>query len=147
MGEDRECFVCALDQDIPTRRGQVNLKEMAPLQLVLPGKRNARRHRIETYLAVNSIKVKEVLELDTMHGTLDLVSKSQWVSILPRILCLPDLDGLRRKVLPLTDPPLSVDYMRIERGSRPLNQAAQAFADILQAELTAALTSPRKGAA
>ncbi|MEP2530017.1 LysR family transcriptional regulator [Shimia sp.] len=142
MGEDRECLVCALDREFPTRNGQVVLKDLPPLQLVLPGKGNARRHSIETYLAVNGIKVKEVLELDTMHGTLDLVSRSNWVSILPRVLCLPDFDGTRRKVLPLADPPLTVDYMRIETGSRPLNQAAQAFADVLQEELTAALETP-----
>ncbi|MEP5729963.1 MAG: LysR family transcriptional regulator [Sulfitobacter sp.] len=145
MGADRECLVCALDQDFPTRNGQVVLKDLPPLQLVLPGTGNARRHSIETYLAVNGIKVKEVLELDTMHGTLDLVSRSSWVSILPRVLCLPDFDGARRKVLPLADPPLTVDYMRIETGSRPLNRAARAFADILQQELTTALDSPLTG--
>jgi DNA-binding transcriptional LysR family regulator len=145
MGEDIECLVCALDQNFPTRKGKVVLADLPPLQLVLPGKSNARRHSIETYLAVNNIQVNEVLELDTMHGTLDLVSKSNWVSILPRALCLPDFDGTRRKVLPLTNPPLSVDYMRIETGSRPLNQAARAFADILQEELTTALKTPMIG--
>ena len=142
MGQDRECLVCSLGQEFPTRDGQVVLKDLPPLQLVLPGKGNARRHSIESYLAVNDIKVKEVLELDTMHGTLDLVARSNWVSILPRILCLHDFDGTRRRVLPLNDPPLYVDYMRIETGSRPLNHAAQAFADVLQQELTAALQTP-----
>jgi len=138
MGRDRECLVSALGQKFTSRTGQVVLKDQPPLQLVLPGKKNAPRHNIETYLAVNGIKVKEVLELDTMHGTLDLVSKSQWVSILPRVLCLPDFDGMRRQVLPLMDPPLSVDYMRIETGSRTLNQATRAFTDVLQQELTTA---------
>lgn len=142
MGQDHECFVCAPDQGFPTKNGRIVLKDLPPLQFVLPGKGNARRQNIETYLAVNGIHVKDVLELDTMHGTLDLVSRSNWVSILPRILCLPDLDGTRRKVLPLTDPPLSVEYMRIETRARPLNQAARAFADILQEELTVALKTP-----
>lgn len=142
MGQDRECLVCALHQDFPTHNGEVVLGDLPPLQLVLPGKGNARRHSIETYLAANDIQVKEVMELDTMHGTLDLVTRSDWVSILPRVLCLPDFDGTRRQVLPLADPPLSVDYMRIETTSRPLNQAARAFAEILQQELTAALDAP-----
>ena len=142
MGQDRECLVCALDQEFATRNGQVVLKDLPPLQMVLPGKSNARRHSIESYLAVNGIEVKEVLELDTMHGTLDLVARSNWVSILPRILCLHDFDSKRRKVLPLNDPPLSVDYMRIETKSRPLTHAAQAFADVLQEELSAALETP-----
>lgn len=145
MGEDRECLVCGLDQDITTHKGQVVLKDLPPLNLVLPGKGNARRHNIETYLAVNNIKVKEILELDTMHGTLDLVSRSHWMSILPRVLCLPDFDGVRRRVLPLVSPPLSVNYMRIEAGSRPLNKAASAFANILQQELTTALKAPLSG--
>ncbi|CAN0586700.1 unnamed protein product, partial [Ectocarpus sp. 12 AP-2014] len=101
MGEDRECLVCAADRAVPMRKGGVKLSDMSPLRLVLPGPGNARRHRIETYLAVNNIEVSELLELDTMHGTLDLVSKSGWVSILPGVLCLPDLYGARRKVVPL----------------------------------------------
>ncbi|MEP1961522.1 LysR family transcriptional regulator [Tateyamaria sp.] len=145
MGKDHECLVCSLEQEFPTRDGQVVLKDLPPLQLVLPGKSNARRHNIEAYLAVNGIQVKELMELDTMHGTLDLVSRSNWVSILPRVLCLPDLDGNRRRVLPLIDPPLSVDYMRIETSSRPLNQAARAFADILEQELNTRLDAPLSG--
>ena len=145
MGKDQECLVGALDQEFPTRNGQVVLKDLPPLQLVLPGKSNARRHSIETYLSVNGIAVKEILELDTMHGTLDLVSRSNWVSILPRILCLHDLDGVRRQVLPITDPPLTVDYMLIEPGARPLNRAARAFADVLQEELAIALETPLTG--
>jgi hypothetical protein len=41
--------------------------------------------------------------------------------------------------VPLIDPPLTVDYMRIQTRKRPLGVAAQAFADILQEELNSAL--------
>ncbi|MBT0957240.1 LysR family transcriptional regulator [Alphaproteobacteria bacterium KMM 3653] len=142
MGEDLECLVCALDQSFPTRKGQVVLKDLPPLKLIMPGKTNARRHRIDDYLSMNGIKVAKVLELDTMHGTLDLVARSDWVSILPRLLYQPDFDGARRRVLPLADPPMSVGYMRVESASRPLSPASQAFADALQQELTAALARP-----
>jgi DNA-binding transcriptional LysR family regulator len=70
---------------------------------------------------------------------LDIVANSDWVTILPGILCLPDLDGTKRRVIPLAEPPLMVDYMRIETRKRPLSAAAQAFADILQEELNCAL--------
>ena len=104
-----------------------------------PTKGNARRRRIENYLMVNHIEVSDFMELDTMHGTLGLVANSDWVTILPGIMCQPDLDGTRRKVAPLADPPLMVDYMRIEARKRPLSAAAQPFADILQEELNSAL--------
>lgn len=139
MGEDRECLVCSPGRDLPVTKAGVQLRDMAPLRVALPGPGNARRNRIENYLNVNEIKVSELLELDTMHGTLSLVANSDWVAILPGILCLPDLDGTRRRVVPLADPPLFVDYMRIETRQRPLNPAAQAFADILQEELNSAL--------
>ncbi|WP_417586693.1 LysR family transcriptional regulator [Pararhodobacter oceanensis] len=139
MGEDRECLVCAADRELPMGENGVSLKQMSPLKLVLPGPGNARRHRIENYMQVNNIEVSERLEIDTMHGTLDLVSNSDWLSILPGVLCLPDLDGKRRQVMPLADPPLTVDYMRIETRKRPLSIAAQAFADVLQEELNSAL--------
>lgn len=139
MGEDRECLVCSIDQDLPLRGGGVQLSRLAPLRLVVPGPSNARRRRIEDYLKLNDIPVSEILELDTMHGTLGIVASSDWVTILPSILCLPDLDGKRRQVAPLVDPPLTVDYIRIEPKKLPLSPAARAFADILQEELNCAL--------
>jgi DNA-binding transcriptional LysR family regulator len=142
MGNDRECLVCHAERELPVSNGGIQLRKMAPLRLALPGPGNARRNRIEHYLNVNQIDVAELLELDTMYGTLDLVANSDWVTILPGILCLPDLDGRRRRVVPLADPPLHVDYMRIETRQRPLTPAAQAFADVLQEELNSALEIP-----
>lgn len=139
MGQDRECLVYSVDRDIPVNAIGIMLGQLSPLRLVLPGPGNARRHRIESYMEVNNIEISELLELDSMYGTLDLVANSDWVTILPGILCLPDLDGTRRRVAPLTAPPLTVDYMRIQTRKRPLTAAAQAFADILQEELNSAL--------
>lgn len=139
MGEDRECLVCGVDRRLSLVNGEVDLRDLAPLRLVLPGQSNARRQRIENYLMVNEIEVADILQLDTMHGTLGMVASSEWVTILPGIMCLPDLDGKRRQVAPLGAPPLTVDYTRIEPIKRPLSTAAQAFADILQEELNAAL--------
>lgn len=139
MGHDRECLVCSAERALPVGREGVRLADLPAQKLVLPGPGNARRHRIESYLSQNKIDVRERLQLDTMHGTLALVAESDWVSILPGILCLPDLDGARRRVVPLADPPLAVEYLRIEHASRPLSQGAEGFADILQAELSRAL--------
>ncbi len=139
IGRDQECFVCSANSDLVIG-SKALLRTLPPQRLVVPGPANARRHRIDSYLNENGIKVREVLEIDTMYGTLDLVSRSDWVAILPGLLCIPDLDGARRRVAPLADPPLHVDYLRIEQRAKPLTQAAQVFANILQQELSAALT-------
>ena len=138
MAEDRECLVCAADSDLakgPTAR----LADLPPLRLVLPSTVNARRPRIERYLSLNGIAVAEVMELDAMLGTLDIVANSDWASILPSVLGRADRDGIKRRFMPLTDPPLGVEYMRISNKARPLGRAARAFADVLQEELNTAL--------
>lgn len=138
MAEDRECLVCAGGSDLatgPTAR----LSELPPLHLVLPTTVNARRPRIERYLTLNGIEVAELMELDAMLGTLDIVSNSNWVSILPSVLGRADRDGLKRRFMPLADPPLGVEYVRVSNKARPLGRAAQMFADVLQEELNTAL--------
>lgn len=138
MASDRECLVCSGDNAL-VRRDQVTLKDHDPLRLVLPTQANARRDRIEQYLSVNDIKVAEMMELDAMLGTLDFVANSEWVTILPGILGRADRDGLKRRFIPLSDPPLNVEYMCISNKARPLNHAARAFLDTLQVELQIAL--------
>jgi LysR family transcriptional regulator, nitrogen assimilation regulatory protein len=138
MGTDRECLVTSVNSPFQVGR-HARLADLPPLRLVLPSVENARRPRIDRYLAENGILPEDILELDAMLGTLDLVANSGWVSILPGILCRPDLDGRKRLFTPLGEPPLPVDYMRINHISRPLSRAAQAFADVLQEELNTTL--------
>jgi DNA-binding transcriptional LysR family regulator len=138
MGRDQECFVCATNNLLELGR-TVKLLDLPPQKMVLPGPENARRPRIDRYLAMNHIETDEIMELDAMLGTLDLVANSGWVSILPGVISRPDRDGQKRLFTPIGDPPLFVDYVRINHTARPLSRAAQAFADILQEELNNAL--------
>lgn len=134
MGQDRECLVYSSTSNLMTVNSAF-LSELPPLKIILPSAANTRRSRLEQYLAVNRIEVAEKMELDAMLGTLDIVAQSDWVSILPGILGMQDLDGAKRLFTPLDQPPLNVDYMRIAHKARPLSRAAQAFADVLQEEL------------
>lgn len=134
MGVDQECLACSTQTKL-SLGSEATLSELPPLRMVLPTKANARRPRIERYLSINGIELKETMELDTMLGTLDLVANSEWVSILPAVLSPPDKDGQKRLFTPLANPPLEVEYMRITHKARPLSSAAQAFADVLQQEL------------
>ncbi len=134
MGTDREYLVSSPSVG-PSHLKPVHLRDLQPLKLVLPSRANARRVRIDAYLAANGIEVDEILELDAMLGTLDLVSSSDWMTILPGILCAPDADGKDRTLNPIEGPVLTVDYAMIEPSSKTLSEAARAFATILQEEL------------
>ncbi len=136
MAEDRECLVCAAGSEV---NSTFDLAKLGAIRLIVPTRVNARRPRIDQYLSINKIEVADLMELDAMMGTLDIVANSEWMSILPSILGLADRDGSKRRFMKLIDPPLGVQYMRIANKSRPLGRAAQAFADVLQEEVNTAL--------
>ena len=138
MGSDQEYLVVSKDSPIKSD-GPVHLADLPPLNLVLPSPENVRRRKIDQYFATNGIETGRLMELDSMFSTLDLVARSDWATILPGIMCLPDLKGERRRVIPFTGPRLSVDYIRIEPMSVPLSDAGQAFYGFLMDELVSAL--------
>ncbi|NNE80651.1 MAG: LysR family transcriptional regulator [Silicimonas sp.] len=138
MGADQEYLVVSSESDIGLD-GPVHLADLPPLNLVLPSPENVRRRRIDQYMSANNIETGRLMELDSMFTTLDLVARSNWATILPGILCLPDIKGGPRRVVPIIGPRLSVDYLRIEPMSQPLSDAGQAFYSFLMDELVAAL--------
>ena len=138
MGSDNEYLVVSRDSDIGTG-GAVHLSDLPPLDLVLPSPENVRRRKIDQYMSTNTIETGRLMELDSMFTTLDLVAQSDWATILPGILCLPDIHEGPRRVVPIVGPPLAVDYLRIEPMSQPLSDAGQAFYGFLMDELVTAL--------
>ncbi len=138
MGTDHEYLVVASDSPVASDR-PVRLADLPPLDLVLPSPENVRRLKIDQYLSTNGIDTGRILELDSMFTTLDLVERSNWATILPGVLCLPDLAGKQRRIIPFNDPGMTVDYLRIEPMSVPLSDAGQAFYSFLMDELLSAL--------
>ncbi len=114
----------------------VELSTLGPLKLVLPGPSNARREKLDTYLAAQGADVSTVLELDAMMATLDLVAKSDWVTILPGCLGYPDIDQHQHNLHPLR-PSLTGDYVLIEPTARTMSAAAAAFAEAIAGEVAA----------
>ncbi len=118
----------------PPHGAPVRLAELPPLKLVVPSRENARRPRIETYIASNGVRIERMLELDSMLGTLDFIARTDWVTILPALV-VADADASRLfTVNPIVDPPFRVDLVLIEPARQPLSSAAGAFVEILEEE-------------
>ncbi|MEQ8305255.1 MAG: LysR family transcriptional regulator [Hoeflea sp.] len=130
LGTDREFLVSGKNSAIEHGK-PVRLRDLGELNLILPGTRNARRPGIERYLAAHGAQTADILEMDAMIGTIELVARSGWMSILPGLLCHADEAGMKRKLHPIVDPPLTVSYVRIEPSTRNLNQAEAIFSDLL----------------
>jgi LysR family transcriptional regulator, nitrogen assimilation regulatory protein len=142
IARDREMLVTAADY-APTaglaHLAPVRLAGIGPLRVVVPGRANVRRARLDAYFGAQGIAIDAVLEMDSMFGTLELVARSDWVAILPGIICAGDADGRYRKVHPLADPELHSDFVLIEPARAAMSPAARAFVAELRREIDALL--------
>jgi LysR family transcriptional regulator, nitrogen assimilation regulatory protein len=112
----------------------VRLADLGPLKVVLPGPQNTRRRNIETYFATNGIAISQRLELDAMMGTLQFVAATDWVTILPFVMMLSDLDGSSFEIRPLDEPPFHSEFVLVEPSRKAMSPAAALFARLLEAE-------------
>jgi len=127
-----ETLVASPDKKMHLRR--TRLRDVGPLKIVLPSHANARRKPLETYFTTNGVDIERIVEMDAMMGTLDLVSKSDWVTIIPALMMTAEIERMQFSVVPLVDPTAPLDLVVIEPMRRTLSAAARAFLEILRAE-------------
>ena len=113
----------------------VDMAKMSSLRLVLPGPANARRAKIDQHLKNISGAIHDVLELDSMMATLDMVRRGERIAILPGCLCLADLDNSGISLYPIEKPRMTVDYLLIEPAAKTMSAAIRLFADSLRDEI------------
>ena len=112
----------------------LRLAELGPLKLVVPGQANTRRRLLETYFASNGVQVERLLELDAMLGTLDFISRTDWMTVLPGLMMADDSEPRLFTINPIADPSFILDLVLIEPSRRPMSAGAEAFLDMLHDE-------------
>src|SRR5579884_1327283 len=113
----------------------VRLNECKPLKIVLPGPDNIRRRNLETYFKTHGVGVDALLEMDAMIGTLEFVARSDWVTILPSVISVNDIDRDELIVNPLIDPELHAEFVVIQPARRVLSRQARMFLDRFEREV------------
>ena len=109
----------------------VALSALARQRLIVPSRLNVRRRGIDTLLQAHGVHVAEVMEMDGMLATLELIAASNWTAILPSAICHPDRDGRQRQLNVIDDPPMSLDYVIVEKSDTPPGQGATLLAECL----------------
>jgi LysR family tcuABC transcriptional regulator len=112
----------------------VRLRELRPFKVIVPGRDNVRRRNLETYFQTHGVQVDAMLELDAMIGTLELVARTGWVTVLPSLISVNDIDGSDLAVNPI-DPPMHAEFVVIQPARRTLSTQARLFLDRFQAEV------------
>jgi LysR family tcuABC transcriptional regulator len=114
----------------------IRLKDCGPLKIILPGRANVRRRNIEVYFQTHGIEIAEMIELDAMIGTLQLIVRSDWVAILSGLICAADIGReIDRVISPIYDPPLIAEFVVISPARRTTSAQAQLFLEMFEAEI------------
>jgi len=112
----------------------IRLRDVGPLDLLLPSPPNTRRRTLDTYLASNGVRVRQVLEIDSMFGALDLIASTDWVSIFPGIMMASDIDRDLFTINVIVGPQLILDLVLIEPLRQPMGPLAETFLRLLERE-------------
>jgi LysR family transcriptional regulator, nitrogen assimilation regulatory protein len=113
----------------------VELADCAPLKIVVPGPQNVRRRNLETYFHTHGVEVAAMLEMDAMIGTLEFVARSDWVTVLPSLICVNDIGKDDLVVNPIVKPPLRAEFVVIQPARRTLSLPARRFLDCFEAQM------------
>ena len=105
------------------------------LKIILPSSENSRRIAINEYFSTHGINPNSILEMDAMIGTLEMVTTSDWCSILPATLCDLDLNGKKRNLSIIDSPTLITDYVLITSASKELSIATRIFIEKICKEI------------
>jgi len=134
LARDREMLISGRARGLKPL-APVRLADCVPLKIVVPGPHNIRRRNLETYFQTNGIPVEDMLEMDAMIGTLEFVAHSDWVTVLPSIICINDVGRGELVVNSIIDPPLFAEFVVISPARRPLPREAQLFLDRIEKEI------------
>ncbi len=115
----------------------VTLAELPPLNLVVTSVQHSLGRNIESFIRAGEIPVNAIMEMDSMTAAFDLARETEWCTLLPFTSVLQDIDAGALRFSPVAAPDIKSDFYLIHQVQRPLNGAAQVFADRLRAEMTA----------
>ena len=131
---DREMLVSGKARKL-TALAPLRLRDIRPLKIVSPGQSNIHHRNLEAYFQANGIRVDGMIEMEGIVSTLEFVAATEWIAILPSIIC----NNLHRKDLivnPMIDPPMYTDFMIVASDQRPLSPQAQRFIKQFKVEIS-----------
>ena len=134
LARDREMLISGRARGLKPL-APMRLADCLPLKIVVPGTHNIRRRNLETYFQTNGIPIEDRIEMDAMIGTLEFVARSDWVAVLPSIICINDVGRGDLVVNPIVDPPLFAEFVVISPARRPLGGEARRFLDRIEDEI------------
>jgi LysR family tcuABC transcriptional regulator len=114
----------------------VRLTDCAPLKIVAPGPDNIRRRNLEIYFQSHNVAIETMIEMDAMMATFDFVARTDFVAVLPGLICINDIGKGEFTINPI-EPPLFAEFIVITPARRTLSAPARLFLERFEADLAA----------
>lgn len=106
------------------------------LKIVVPSMlRHVLHGKLEEPIRAGQILPERLIELDGLQCTLKLVAATDWVALLPASAVSREAKGSGVRISSLASNDLAVDYFVVHPSTEPLSAAAEAFIDLIVAEL------------
>jgi LysR family nitrogen assimilation transcriptional regulator len=112
----------------------VRLSDCAPLKIVAPGPDNIRRRNLEIYVQSHNVAIETMIEMDAMMATFDFVARTDFVTVLPGLICVNDIGKGEFTINPI-DPPLYAEFIVITPARRTLSTRARLFLERFEVDL------------
>tara|TARA_B100000315_G_scaffold118666_1_gene108748 strand:+ start:2316 stop:3281 length:966 start_codon:yes stop_codon:yes gene_type:complete len=112
----------------------INLVGAQPLKLIAPSEGNSLRINLDRRIRSGELPIANLLEMDSVHGSIEFIRNSDWTTILPYTAVSADADAPDLCLNPITAPEISADFFLIHQVQSPLSIAARTFVEIMGEE-------------
>lgn len=112
----------------------VRLADCAPLKIVVPGPDNVRRRNLEVYFQSHGVAIERMIEMDAMMATFDFIARTDFVTVLPGLICIDDIAGGEFIINPI-EPALHAEFIVITPARRTLSTPARLFLERFETDL------------
>lgn len=130
----------AVDLPVPS---PVVFRDLPKLKLVIPSKRHGLRGIIDQIAESEDLDLAPRLEVDTLAAIEEMVTQSDWCTILPGIALHQGLTAGRLRAHPIVAPRINRRIICVRNPRRPLTPAGQLFIDVISSDLNAAAEALR----
>lgn len=107
------------------------LHECGPIRLILPSSHYVRRHALDAYFASAGADVVGVIEMDSVTGSLAVISEGGWSTVLPSLAVVHEVNSDRFTINPLIGPELITKFSFVVPSRLSLAPAASKFGQSL----------------
>ena len=114
--------------------GPLQLRDIPPVKMIMPGHRHSLRATIERAIWTRSLRVTRVLEMDSVPGMITFARNSDWATILPQVAIARDRDDPDLILNPITDAQFETNIYLVYLAQFPLSPAAREFVEAVRRE-------------